>query len=61
MTVRNVSADSVPCIERRHPTGRMPRSVEGSIAIPATCPNKLPRIQSMKQSAPSFAAETNFA
>ena len=48
MTARNVSADSVPCIERRHPTGKMPRSVEGSIAIPATCPKRLPRIQSMK-------------
>ena len=61
MTARNVSADSVPCIERRQPTGKMPSSVEGNIAMPATCPKRLPRIQSMKQSAPSFAAETNFA
>ena len=28
--------------------------------MPATCPKRLPRIQSMKQSAPSFAAETEF-
>lgn len=26
----------------------MPRSVEGNITIPATCPKRLPRIQSMK-------------
>ena len=35
MTDRNVSADSVPRMESRHPTGRMPSSVDGRIAMPA--------------------------
>lgn len=33
MTVRNVSADSVPCMYSRQPTGRMPRSVDGRLVI----------------------------
>ena len=35
MTDRNVSADSAPRMESRHPTGRMPSSVDGRIAMPA--------------------------
>ena len=61
ITEINWSAARLPFMDSRQPMGRMPTSVEGKMAMPADWPKMQLRIQSMKQSAPSLAADTNLA
>lgn len=57
MTDRNVSADSVPRMESRHPTGRMPSSVDGRIAMPAPVRDVRDNCESMGEDLDDFESD----
>lgn len=57
MTDRNISADSVPRMESRHPTGRMPSSVDGRIAMPAPVRDVRDYCESMGEDLDDFESD----
>lgn len=57
MTDRNVSADSAPRMESRHPTGRMPSSVDGRIAMPAPVRDVRDYCESMGEDLDDFESD----
>ena len=57
MTDRNVSADSVPRMESRHPTGRMPSSVDGRIVMPAPVRDVRDYCESMGEDLDDFESD----
>lgn len=57
MTDRNISADSVPRMESRYPTGRMPSSVDGRIAMPAPVRDVRDYCESMGEDLDDFESD----